>query len=228
MTDGQPGPGAKSDQPEILHAIATLHSGIALFVPPGNRNARFTEGGKLPGVLQIRDNCISFRTKLGTEFDVPLDRVTDVQVPGRQSSRSMQRGHDLKLRIGGTQYWFSDLMLLWPDAPSDTIVMNLQPQKRWDRTESARVLVEGALFAAHVNGVLGALPEIGIEWVAQKVIGDIKGTHGPADSSMRPRRNPVTIAPADAFRAALTGTPVPPQLIRPDKAAELDQAAPGP
>jgi|SRR5579875_295574 len=92
MTDSQQATDGQSTRLELLQAIATLHSGIALFVPPGNRRARFTEDGKLPGLLQLAHGRLSFRTRLGTEFDVSLNEVTDVQVPGRQASRSVQRG----------------------------------------------------------------------------------------------------------------------------------------
>jgi len=119
------------------------------------------------------------------------------------------------------QYWFSRLILLWPDAPSDTVIENLQPDKGWGRKDFARVSVEGALFSAHVSGALGALPEIGLEWVAEKVLGDIKGSGSPSQS--RSHRKPLAIAPADVFREALTGKPLPAELTHPEVAAALDR-----
>lgn len=196
-----------------LRGIAYLPGGAAL--PPGNRHARFTDGGRLPGLLQVVDGRFSFQTELGTEFDVPLAEVDAVRVPGVLRGQIGRPGTDLQCRVGGAKYHLVVTRLLWSDESGERILPHLP---RLDRPGAKKVskefvkgmseIMEGLGFGA--GHLIGGAIDRGIDRALGEAEEEVRAKPEPP-----PPRAPPEMAPAPAFRDALGGKPVPIELTNP-------------
>lgn len=187
-------------------------------LPAGNRSAKFTEGGRLLGLLAIRDGRFSFRTILGTEFDVPVDEVDDVRVPGRLSVGNP--GYTFDFRIAGAKYRLLFIRLLWPDDPGEQLLRHLQPRGSGKR--AAKDFVKSSLEIVDTIGLgAGHLAAGAVDWGLDRALKEEEEKPAPPPVTHPPRK-PVGIRPADAFCNALTGKPVPTELTDPAAAAALD------
>lgn len=157
---------------DTLLSLAALPV-FPLFTPDGNRKARCTDGGKLAGLLQIRNGSFAFRTRLGTEFDVPLAAVEKVSVPAGAMMRFPPAGSELICTVEGKTYRFGPTAPLHPDVPVDQLLQAIQPQKAWKSIggEFMKSMHEIAAVAMlePALGVFSAVLDFGFERMTDEI-----------------------------------------------------------
>lgn len=212
-------------EPGGLRGIAILPGGA--LAPAGNRQATCTVGGRLPGLLHLSSDRLSFRTQVGTVFDVPLADVTDVCFPNWLTRRGAA-GSDLRCRIAGAPYQLIFLRLLWPDEDAETILQRFQRQlqPRGGKKTMAKEVIKSTAEIVDIAG-LGAGRLVGsvIERGVDKALGEKEEEKPDDEPEIRPPRNPPRTPAANVFLDALTGKPVPTELTDPAAAKALDAGA---